>query len=316
MDNRKSLSLGQSAPDKRLAKKRRKKKIKQAIGNIPHSLMKLVGLSPAEAPGMASVNDQEAEYWANVKKEFLKEDNFENFKNWPIVRKVPIYKDNDFLEHYLRDVTAYLMKMDGATLAKWKAVLKEPFLGHSKESYEVSKRTILDDTECTNWSLKSAHHVLTFEEMSGKSILDYDRIVEFGAGIGEVARTIRDLGFRGQYYIYDLPEVGRISSFYTDGWVKYCANHKDIPTNGKTLFIATWSLSEVPVDFRDQVVTHFSGSDFLVVFQNHIFEIDNQDYFINTFPYLANVFYRLKPIEWHHGGGGNFYLIGRKISST
>ncbi|MGB5092782.1 MAG: hypothetical protein WBN97_05670 [Parvibaculum sp.] len=87
-------------------------------------------------------------------------------------------------------------------------------------------------------------------------------------------------------------------------------------TNGKTLFIATWSLSEVPVDFRDQVVTHFSGSDFLVVFQNHIFEIDNQDYFINTFPYLANVFYRLKPIEWHHGGGGNFYLIGRKISST
>lgn len=315
MDPHTSLSLGQSAPGKRLAKKRRKKKIKQAIRNIPHSLLKLVGLSSDEAPGKAPGNEQEAEYWANEKKAFLKEDNFENFKNWPIVRKVPIYKDNDFLEHYIRDVSAYLTKMDSTAYAKWKAVLKEPFLGHSKESYAESSLTILDGIECTNWSLKSAHHVLTFEEMSGKSILDYDRIVEFGAGIGELARTIRDLGFKGDFYIYDLPEVGRISSFYTGGWAKYCDNHRDIPTTGKTLFIATWSLSEVPVDFRDQVVTHFAGSDFLVIFQNHIFEIDNQEYFINSFPYKANVFYRLKPIEWHHGGGGNFYLIGRAVSA-
>lgn len=255
--------------------------------------------------------EQENRFWNQTKQQFEQETDLEHFKTWPVVRSVPIYNEDAIHNEYSTEVSEMIARLDLGEQQRWCSVLKEPFKGHTTESYQKAVRTILNGVECSGWTQKTAHHLLTYESMSGKSINSYDQIVEFGAGIGETARMIRDLGFRGEYYIYDLPEVSRISSYYLDGWVKSVDHYKQIPITGKTLFIGTWSLSEVPFEYRNEIAAHFKGQDFLIIFQNSVFEYSNQPYFLFTFPYVSNTFYRLQPISWNSGGNGNFYMIAQ-----
>ena len=107
----------------------------------------------------------------------------------------------------------------------------------------------------TGFRLKSLHHVLSFEQLREKSILDYDCIVEFGAGIGDTAHPIFDRGYRGAYFIVDFPEIARISSYYLGGRAEVLHSVEDIPDYLPLdlLLIATWSLSEAPLELRHKI---------------------------------------------------------------
>jgi hypothetical protein len=59
-----------------------------------------------------------------------------------------------------------------------------------------------------------AHQMLVLERMTGHRISDYDFIFEFGGGYGSFARIAHALGFRGQYYIHDLPELAALQRLY------------------------------------------------------------------------------------------------------
>ena len=255
--------------------------------------------------------NNENAFWTETKKKLMAETDLSVFKTWQTVRSIPIYNPNEFFEHYRPEVEA----MIGEPSTLWKLVLKEPFLGHTKESYEEAKQFAFDGTvECTPWTLKSAHHILTFEKLMSKSILDYDQIVDFGSGIGETARIILDLGFEGDYYLYDLPETARIPLFYLKDYanVKAVDHYNEIPLGKKTLFIGTWSLSEVPYKYRKEIANYFTDQDFLIIFQNQVFKYNNLNYFLFDFPIESGTFVRFEQIKWHGGGNGNFYLIGTK----
>ena len=138
----------------------------------------------------------------------------------------------------------------------------------------------------TGFRLKSLHHVLTFEQLRQKSILDYDCIVEFGAGIGDTAHTIFDRGYRGAYFIVDFPEIARISNYYLGGRAEVLHSVDDIPDYLplKLLFIATWSLSEAPLEVRNKIAEKLSGADYLVLFQFSFYGINNMEYFVEQWP--------------------------------
>lgn len=250
----------------------------------------------------------ESDFWTRTRREMAAENDLSVFKTWNTVRSIPIYKDDEFPMTYPVEVEYMLRRRPREEIERWKAILNEPFLGHTPASYKRAQLRFLDGTEATSWTTKSAHHILTFEGMSGRSIKDYDRIVEFGAGIGETARLILDLGFTGQYYILDLPEIGRISSYYLGGRAKYCKDKNEISREGRTLFIATWSLSEVPESYKDEIAEYFRGSDFLIIFQGDIFGYDNYSYFTKRFPEKSGAEIALRPIPWHKGAGGNHYV--------
>jgi|SRR5271165_1126226 len=260
---------------------------------------------------------KESDYWTTTRREMAEENNLLVFKNWRTVRSIPIYKDNEFPMTYPVEVTYMLRRRNAEEIAHWKSILKEPFRGHTESSYKKAQLKVFNDTVSTSWTLKSAHHILTFEGLSKKSIKEYDQIVEFGAGIGETARLIIDFGFKGEYFILDLPETGRISNYYLQGRAKICDKLNDIPRGKKTLFIGTWSLSEVPEDYKNEVVEYFKNSDFLIIFQNNIFGYDNYNYFTKIFPGKSNTEIKLRPIPWHKGAGGNFYIYasGKQKSS-
>jgi hypothetical protein len=256
---------------------------------------------------------KEHSYWTTTKAAMDNEKDLSVLKTWKTIRSIPIYKDNELPIPYSTEVEYMLSCRSPDEIERWKPCLKEPFLGHTKESYSAAQWKVFKDTPTTTWTLKSAHHILTYEALSGRSILNYDQIVEFGAGIGETARLIMDLGFRGDYYILDLPEIARISGFYMQGRAKICTNFAEIPRRKNTLIIATWSLSEVPIEYRNDVVSFFKGSDFLIIFQNEIFEYKNYDYFSRVFPMVSGTSIRMHPIVWHSGAKGNWYLAARGL---
>lgn len=255
--------------------------------------------------------NNENAFWTETKKKLMDETDFNVFKTWDTVRSIPIYNPNEFYDQYRPEVEEML----GEPSTLWKLVLKEPFFGHTEESYKEAQKFAFNETvECTPWTLKSAHHILTFEKHMGKSILDYDQIIDFGSGVGETSRMILDLGFKGEYYLYDLPETVRIPLAYLKDYsnVKAVEHYSEIPQGKKTLFIGTWSLSEVPYKYRTEIAKYFTGQDFLIIYQNQVFKYNNSNYFLLDFPKESGTFVRLDMIKWHGGGGGNFYLIGTK----
>lgn len=260
-----------------------------------------------------NIVEKENKFWTETKKKVPADQDFSTFKSWDVVRSIPIYNPDEFRAYYKPEVEAMLSERND--LERWRLALIEPNLGHTDEAYSLVLMTVQVNGEvlhCTPWTLKTAHHILTYEKVTGRSIHDYEQIVDFGAGIGEMGRMLRDLGFQGEYYILDLPEIAGISSRYLtelDKKHNVATTYNEIPNDKKTLFIATWSLSEVPFTYRNQIAEHFKKQDFLIIFQQQVFEYQNTGYFLVEFPVRAGVYIQAHQIPWHGGGNGNFYLF-------
>lgn len=259
----------------------------------------------------------ETPFWSQMREIVsLTTDSLDTFKIWPVVEMVPLYQKTNYFDGYKYEVEALMTKLEKyetEKLHKWAASFKEPFLGHTEESYKEVINGIWGNIPCSTWTLKTAYHLMTHDDMSDRSFLDYDQIVEFGAGIGEIARMAIDMGFDKDYYIYDLPEVANLSKFYLKDKpnVLFPEYIQNIPVRNKTLFIATWSLSEVPFGFRDEILTHFGSIDYFIVFQNFFYNLRNREYFLNEFPEITKTWYKLRPIDFHVGYGGNFSMVAR-----
>lgn len=259
-----------------------------------------------------NIVEKENKFWSEAKKQAVSDQDFNNFKSWEFVRKIPIYQTKEFPVQYAADVFQLLSNRSEEDRTRFLTALKEPKLGHTDESYAEALMD-LDGQECTSWTLKGAHHILTYENATGRDVRDYDIIIDFGAGIGELGRYLRDIGYKNEYIIYDLPEVAKISSEYLTrlGYENRVVEHfKEIGFTGKkVLFIGTWSLSEVPFTYRNEIAKYFQGIDWLIIFQQEVFEYQNTQYFTLEFPVRSNTYIQLRHIPWHFGGKGNFYLF-------
>lgn len=254
-------------------------------------------------------------YWTETRKIFTETD-YDTFKLWKSVQSVPIYAFYQFEEYYGQDVAQLIFRLkDKIDREKWLTALKEPFLGHTEQSYAAVKKQLVlekDVVETSPWALKSAHHVLMYIENSKNDLMSFDQIVEFGPGIGETCRLINDLGYKGNYYLYDLPEVLNVSMFYNKAYenVKGINHYSEVDPNKKTLFIGTWSISEAPPSYRDEIFNYFKTADYLIIYQKNAFEYSNEPYFMLKFPQIINKNVKIIDIPWLQSiAGGNRYLF-------
>ena len=155
------------------------------------------------------------------------------------------------------------------------------------------------------------------------NVKDYDVILEFGAGYGGMAKLCNDMGYNNTYYIYDLPELKKIQSFYLNNLnVKHQIintlsdlQQVNVSDKKKKLFIATWSLSEVSFDLREKILKIIKDFDsVIIVFQNNIWDRNNGEYFKKNGIFQQNfsninkwIKQNIPYIKWD---GGNYYLIG------
>ncbi len=253
------------------------------------------------------------DWWLQVKQ--MVNGDLTDFKNWEVVRGVPLYRDNEpFANEYVAENKKMMHEIPWGK--EWVYHIVEPNKGHNDLSFQQAQIKFDwngHEYSTTNWVMKCLHHILTFETMRGKSVLEYETIVEIGGGIGELARMILDRGFTGKYYIIDFPEIGKLSSYYLDNRNVLLDNIdqlEDIDTS-KTLFIATWSLSETPLEYRTKFGQKLKGCDYLILFQGQFKDITNPPFFLYEWPILTDSWYRVRDMWFHQGDGGNTYMVGR-----
>lgn len=138
--------------------------------------------------------------------------------------------------------------------------------------------------------LRHAAIVAWWEQVTGLDITLQEFILEFGGGHGGMCRLLHRLGFQGTYVIYDLPAVVLLQQYYLtengiekvestwdfDALPLYVAEH----LAKKSIFIATWSLSETPYSIRDALfplVMDFGA--ILIAAQHWVHSFDNMGYF-------------------------------------
>jgi len=287
------------------------------------------GLKIEENPLKAQYPDQtDNEYWSKVpqlfEQEFEDKTKLETFKsNW-IVNRVPLYLSTfgQLEESYIKDTLSLIFRhVPPSSHEDFLSLMVEPRRGHTDKSYAETTVSFDIDTNGSKRVLKNigylrsirVHNVLMFECTTSKKIKDYDVIVEIGGGIGEFAKIVRDTGFEGEYYGVDFPPMCEINQYYNEFNEKnfYVNDAIDLPDFGdkKVLVIGTWSFSEVPVLYREEIISKIPGCDWLLTIQANVMGIDNLNYFCNDFGPRTGKRNQIYHIQFHPYQGGNFYYF-------
>lgn len=143
---------------------------------------------------------------------------------------------------------------------------------------------------------------------------DMRSIVEVGAGYGDMCSVVHALGFKGEYTIVDIPETRPIQEFYlgkqgiTPKW-----SFEDDNVSHADLVIATWSLSETPVEYRNVLMPKIDQSkNWLILAQSEVFgQKVNDDYFNNFFLDKNVEKIPLVSDGLNKWDGGNMYYVVR-----
>lgn len=147
----------------------------------------------------------------------------------------------------------------------------------------------LPETGASANLIHQLYHLCQWEKITGKQISNLSTIVEFGAGYGAMALLVHRLGFKGTYYIQDLPEFQLLQQYYLSNtgevvnveWIK-SGDHNQ----GKIkpdLLIALYSLSEVDYALRDATLDNLKPKSHLLLYSNRFEEYDNVKYFVDTY---------------------------------
>jgi hypothetical protein len=180
---------------------------------------------------------------------------------------------------------------------KWRRLTRDTAIGNPKPfSRDAGTSPIL---------IQHAYHLLRYEALTGRSLVDCDIIFEVGGGYGSFCRLLKNAGFRGLHLIHDLPHVAAVqrlylslSSFEEVSIVEatkrnahaFCLTPDarldevfDALSNGKLRagLVATWSLSEFPLPARQKILPRFLDvcSCVLIAFQPEFEGINNMQYF-------------------------------------
>ncbi|OGE21356.1 hypothetical protein A2778_04280 [Candidatus Daviesbacteria bacterium RIFCSPHIGHO2_01_FULL_40_24] len=245
-----------------------------------------------------------------LKKQILSE-NPKNFLQWNVIRKTM------FIGNALFTIKEFLyLRINNWN--KWKKTILE-------SNYVPTEPYILYPGSSGNL-IHQAYHIARFEKISGQRIEDFDSIFEFGGGYGSMCQLIHNLGFKGNYIIFDLPVFSTLQAFFLkmNGLDVNPSNmskkakilcksnlnevKKIIPKKGKKLFIATWSLSESPLPIRKKIYPLIDKVDsHLISYQAFFGKVDNRKYF-------ADFRKKMKKKQWYNQEilqlKNNYYLFG------
>lgn len=263
--------------------------------------------------------------------EFLKElethvinDDPRTFLRWNLVKKVMAPANLSPMEYcFLKSLPDWE--------SRWKNIVSESSSGHPVPFLFYPK---------SSWILlQHASHAAVFERHTGQEIKELRTIFEFGGGFGSLCRVFYKLGFKGKYIIFDFPHLSALQKYFLrslglnslniasnrlpseneeGAWCisqidllqELLKSQKDLPSS---LFIATWSLSESPMETRDKIIPLLQSFQYmLITYQKHFDKIDNDDFFRNNFIQRSE----FKEMKWYNWEIpyflNNFYLIGQK----
>jgi hypothetical protein len=220
------------------------------------------------------------DYWPTMREVFAYDCEhlpFPRFRSWASVHNVPLvttgrvarFMGAAFKAAYEDEIVNY--------------ALKENWIGVPEGNEYVLR--VADDFDTSMQRVQDVAH-LVICGFTPEKLSKYNSILEIGGGYGDMCSVVHDMGFKGKYTIYDFPEVQKIQNYYLsnqDIKANFVSDPADLEP--ADLVIATWSLSEIPLDFRDKIMEKIVTSEnWLVMYQQKIFgTIDNSEYFKKWF---------------------------------
>jgi len=179
--------------------------------------------------------------------------------------------------------------------------------------------------------IQHCYHLCRILEFTRLQPTDFSDVFEFGAGYGSFVRLLRNLGASPTHWIYDLPHMILIQKFYLENvfadrihtdpgfldtvhWLSgdpgdpdVSAELEKIEPSGFSLFLATFSLSEAPVELRERfrhVISRFGfvciafaarwgGVDNLSFFDRYTKALDTHSWTITECPVHRGKYYAM-----------------------
>jgi hypothetical protein len=145
-----------------------------------------------------------------------------------------------------------------------------------------------------------AYHLKQWLDRNPGVMIKDGTIVEIGGGYGTMALAWRGMmGFKGQYLIYDFPEMRQVQTHYLKKHGIDDVRDATLPLRGD-LLIACFSLSEMSLEEREQVLDACRFTHHLVAYVPHWDGVDNNQYFkewggtIIEHPLIGNVRYSVR----------------------
>lgn len=243
-------------------------------------------------PLPVATSDSEAErFWVESQRrlaELVAAQDPREFLRWDVVQHTMFVHNHRYVLHELQ-----ALLRDPRWLRRWRPAVRESAIGRPPRyfAYPWSSGNLLHHT----------YHLWRYEYVTGAAVTDVDTIVEFGGGYGSMCRLLRRLGFRGRYVIFDLPQFSALQRFFLESQgpdaPRIAADRADVGADvyllsdpeqlqaavtggGRSMLLATWSLSEAPVRVREQVFDVLAGCErFLLAYQETFGEVDNVAYF-------------------------------------
>lgn len=246
---------------------------------------------------MESIN-----FWSDTK-QLIQEtsQNSHSIRCSDVVRRIPLYECIIY-DGYLDFAKNIYNTQYGKTFRNWKYAMTIDKTGYCNcPSYFTDEIVDVYGIMSSATNIKCNHHYYTYNHTTKKDILDFDRVVELGGGLGDMAKFIRNMGFRGEYIIIDLPEVLELQKQNLNGYdVQFTTDVVGYLEN--TLFISTWALSECPLSWRESVINNLQPESYLIIYQSNFEGISNKDYFSSWDGIEID-------IPWIRWDGGSYYLL-------
>tara|TARA_B100001027_G_scaffold216976_1_gene195824 strand:- start:12546 stop:13499 length:954 start_codon:yes stop_codon:yes gene_type:complete len=250
-------------------------------------------------------------------KNIIKKKNLKNLLRYPFVQKI-------FFVHNRFFIIRELLKLKlSVNWNLYKKLLKE-------NSICNPVRYFLYPSSSGN-RIHQIYHLYILEHNTNALIKNFSKIFELGGGYGCLASIFQKLNKNNKmfYEIVDTKIVNLVQFYYLKMLnfnVGFNKNFKIKLTNNinqkfKTydLFVANWSLSEVPIKYRNKFFNIIKNSKyFLISFQENFEDIDNLKYFCNLKNKLKNNF-KIKIIRNRLYKGSiikkqkHFYMVGENM---
>ena len=147
-------------------------------------------------------------------------------------------------------------------------------------------------------------HLKSFQDFLQNDFFDFDNIFEFGGGYGAMAKNFIRFNKKIKYFIFDMFELSLLQFYFlkknnldvevfesttkqNKKQVSLIFSYKifheiilNLHQNKKNLFIANWSISEIPLSFREDVIRTISSIDYkFITFSDTYENIDNMIFF-------------------------------------
>ena len=205
-----------------------------------------------------------------------------NFLRNPFIQKMFFIHNRLFIKNELREI-----KNDIKGFSQWKKLLQEDNVGDPIRYFLYPKSS--------GNRIRQVYHLKKFCDFSKIKIKEIKKVLEIGGGYGCMARIFTKLNSKIKYIIFDTFEVNLLQYYYLklnklDAYIdnnkskiNLSSSLKDIykdDQNPQTLFIANWSLSEMPLKLRSRILKFtFKIPHILISFQDNFENINNLKYF-------------------------------------